>query len=65
MATERARFVIDEKGKKTAVILPIRRYRELIEDLYDIELIEKRRGEPRIPWEELKEPLREDGVLPD
>ena len=65
MAIERAQFIVDERGRKTAVILPLRRYRELIEDLHDIELVEKRRHEPRIPWEEVKKRLREDGVLSD
>jgi hypothetical protein len=61
-------FIRDKRGRKKAVILPIRRYRELLErleDMHDLYIIEKRRHEPRIPWEDVKKRLREDGVLPD
>lgn len=39
MATRREEFIIDEKGRKKAVILPIRRYRKLLADLHDLALI--------------------------
>jgi len=65
---EGVEFIRDERGRKKAVILPIRRYRELlelIEDMHDLALIAERRHEPRVPWEDVKKRLREDGVLPD
>jgi len=29
-------FIIDAKGKKTGVILPLKRYQRLMEDLHDL-----------------------------
>ena len=39
-------FITDTDGKKTAVILPIEKYTELIEDLQDLAVIAERRDEP-------------------
>jgi len=47
-------FVIDDTGKKTAVVLDLEEWGELWEDIYDILVSESRRGEPTVPWEELK-----------
>jgi PHD/YefM family antitoxin component YafN of YafNO toxin-antitoxin module len=47
-------FVIDDTGKKTAVILDLEEWGELWEDIYDILVSESRRGELTVPWEELK-----------
>ena len=62
-------FVVDEKGRRTAVLLPIRQYRKLLdalEDLEDIRAADEARaegGEP-IPWEQVKAELRAQGKLP-
>ena len=39
-------FVVDESGKRTAVVLPIEEYERLLEDLEDLALIAQRRHEP-------------------
>lgn len=62
-------FVVDEKGRRTAVLLPIEEYDRLVEakeDLADIRAADEARaegGEP-IPWEQVKEELRAAGKLP-
>ncbi len=56
-------YIVDEKGRKTAVILPVEEYEELLEDLHDLAIIAERRNEPTIPFEELKKRLKEDGLL--
>ncbi len=56
-------YIIDEKGKKTAAILPIEEYEELLEDLHDLAVIAERRDEPMVTFDELKERLRKDGLL--
>jgi hypothetical protein len=38
-------FVIDSKGKKTGVIISLKQYEKLFEDLYDLAVIAERRGE--------------------
>ena len=65
MAREELQFIRDEKGRKKAVVLPIRRYRELMEDLHDLAVLAERRDEPTVSWEEVKRKLRADGRLPD
>ncbi len=40
-------YLVDEAGKKTAVILDLRKHRRLWEDIHDRLLIESRRDEPR------------------
>jgi len=52
-------FVIDDTGKRTAVIINLEEWGELWEDIYDILVSESRRGEPTVPWEELKAEIKE------
>lgn len=63
MAKFREQYVIDEKGRKTAVIIPVEEYEELLEDIHDLTIIAERRDEPTITFEELKEKLKKDGLL--
>ena len=56
-------YIVDEKGQKTAVILPIEEYEELLEDIHDLAIIAERRDEPTITFQELKKRLKKDGLL--
>ena len=56
-------YITDKSGKKTAVILPIREYEELVEDIQDLAIIAERREEPLIPHKEIVAKLKEDGYL--
>jgi len=62
------RFVVDAKGRPTAVLLPIGEYEELLEaaeqkeDIRHLEQAKKTRGEA-IDWEEMKSELRAKGKL--
>ena len=64
----RKQFLVDEKGRRTAVVLPIAEYDRLVEadeDLADIRAADEARaegGEP-IPWERVKAELRAEGKL--
>lgn len=40
----KGQFIINEKGQKTAAILPIEEYEELLEDLHDLAVVAERRG---------------------
>ncbi len=60
-----AQYVTDRNGKKTAVILPIEEFEELLEDLDDLAVLAERREEPTIPFEEVIERLKRDGFLQD
>lgn len=50
-------FVVDDVGKKTAVIISLEEWGRLWEDFYDILVSESRLDEPTVPWEELKAEL--------
>lgn len=60
-----AKYVTDEKGNKTAVILPIEEFEELLEDLQDLAVLAERRDEPAISHEEVIARLKRDGYLQD
>ena len=47
-------FVVDEAGKKKAVILPVEDYEELLEDIHDLIVIAERKNEPSINFDDLK-----------
>ena len=55
------RYIVNDKGEKTEVVLPIELYEALlerIEDAEDIQAIEEAMKEPDfIPWEEAKKQL--------
>ncbi len=59
----REQYVVDNKGKKTAVILPIKQYEQLMEDLHDLAVVAERRDEETISLEEMKGRLNKDGLL--
>ncbi len=59
------RFVTDAQGQRTAVILPIEEYDQLLEDIADLTVVAQRGDEPSIPHEKLVEELKEDGHLSD
>lgn len=58
-------YVIDQAGEKSAVILPIDIFYQLLEDLQDLAVVAERADEPSLDHEQLIEALRADGFLPD
>jgi len=56
-------YIINNKGQKKAIILPINKYTELLEDIHDLTIIAERCDEPTISFEELKKHLKKDGLL--
>ena len=63
MATPRPQYITDKNGRKKAVVLSMRRYRQLMEDLHDLAMVAERRREKPIGVSELKRRLLKDGVL--
>ena len=59
-----AQSVTNEAGEKTAVILPIDEFLELLEDMQDLAVLAERRDEPTVSFEEVKKRLKKDGLLP-
>ena len=60
------KFVVDEKGNRTAVLIDlvaIKQHQELWEDFYDALLAAQRADEPRESLETVKAKLRASGKL--
>ena len=57
------KFVVDSKGRKTAVILPIDMFEELMEDVHDLTIVAERRGEKPIPAKEFMKRLKKRGLV--
>ena len=47
-------FVTDEKGRKTAVLIDLKKYRAVWEDFWDGVVAESRRKEKSIPYEQYR-----------
>ena len=57
-------YVTDEKGRKVAVQLDLKKHRELWEDIEDVLVSRARRHEKRIPLDQVKAGLNKSGKLP-
>ena len=55
-------YIVDETGKKTAVVLSIKDYARLLEDLHDLQVAAERREDSTVPLYKLKSKLRADGI---
>ena len=56
-------FVLDARGRKTGVILSLRRYARLLDDLHDLVVLAERQSERPVPLAEMQGRLKRDGVL--
>lgn len=57
MVSQKRQFVVDEKGRKKGVLLTMREYQELLEDLEDLAIIAERKNEPSEPFDVVKKRL--------
>jgi hypothetical protein len=63
MKQDDLQYVTNQAGEKTAVILPISEFEELLEDLQDLAAVAERRDEASISHEELLAELKRDGLI--
>ncbi len=56
-------YVTNEAGERTAIILPIEEFQELLEDVESLAVLAERRDEPTVSHEQLVAKLRCDGLL--
>ena len=56
-------YITNELGEKTAVILSMQQFQELIEDIEDLATVAEHRDEPAISHEELLAELKRDGII--
>jgi PHD/YefM family antitoxin component YafN of YafNO toxin-antitoxin module len=63
MSAWQEQYVVDTEGHKTAVILSVKRYEQLMEDLHDLAIVAERREEEPISLEEMKRRLKISELL--
>ncbi len=59
-------YITDGHNKKKAVIIDLKTIennQEAVEDLLDIIVMESRKGDPTVTWEEMKKKLHKKGKL--
>jgi PHD/YefM family antitoxin component YafN of YafNO toxin-antitoxin module len=54
MSKSQPRYIVDESGNKTAVVIPLEEYEDLLEDVHDLAIIAERKNESTISFDELK-----------
>jgi hypothetical protein len=59
----RISYVTDRNGTKTSVILPIKKYEELLEDLHDLAIVAERKNEEYINYDVFLKELEKNGLL--
>lgn len=57
-----AKYITNEAGEKTSVILPIEEFQELLDDIEDLAIVAERRDEPLIPHELVAQQLGKKGA---
>ena len=58
-----ARYVVDDNGKRTDVILPVETYERLLKDLHDLTVVAKRRDEETVSVDDVLRRLKDDGLV--
>lgn len=57
------KYITNTSGRQTAVILPIREYKKLLDDLDDLAVVAERVNEPVLPHNRVVRELKQDGYL--
>ena len=56
-------YVTNAAGEKTAVVIPIGTFEQLLEDLEDLAAVAERRDEETVPHTDLIAELKTDGLI--
>jgi hypothetical protein len=56
-------YLTNDKGEKTAVVLPMKEFEELLEDLEDLATIAERSQEECLSHSQVIAELKQDGIL--
>ncbi len=57
------RYITDENGDKSEVIVPIEEFESLLEDLKDLAIVAERREEKTVSHDDLVKELKHNGLL--
>ena len=55
------RFITDENGHRTDVVINLRRYSKELEDFFDYLVFEERKEEETVPFEQILDDLKREG----
>ena len=61
--TTHPKYIVNDKGKKTSVILPLKDYENLLQEIEDLADIAERRNEPVKKHSEFITELKADGYI--
>jgi len=56
-------FIVDSDGNKTAVVVPVDEYEEMLEDLHIGRIARESKGESRRPFSEVVDEMRTLGEI--
>jgi len=56
-------FLTDDNGNRTSVLVPIKEFEEIIEDIEDLAILAERREEPTLTHQQVLNQLENDGLL--
>lgn len=56
-------YMTDEQGAKTAVVMPLPDFEQLLEDIEDLAAAAERRSEDTVSHEDVLKSLKADGLL--
>ncbi len=56
-------YIVNPDGVKKAVVVPLSRYKKIMEDLHDLAVIAERRQEPSVKAADFMKKLKQDGIL--
>lgn len=59
----RGRYVTNRHGERTGIVLSLKRYSRLMEDLHDLAVVAERRNEKAVTADEMKKRLHKRGLL--
>ncbi len=48
-------YIVDEEGRHKAAVIDLEVFGGIWEDIHDILVVESRKNEPRVEWDEFKE----------
>jgi len=54
---QKKQYIVDEKGRKTAIVVSLKEYQQLLQDLHDLSVIAERKTEPSENLETVKKRL--------
>ncbi len=61
--SKKIEYITDNKGKRRKVILPMKTYTSLLEDLHDLSVVADRKSDKVVPSADVIIELKKDGLL--